>query len=78
MTDLEFMVDITTGFHSRAEWTMEFAWLPHRCDITQKLVWLKFAYRGQAVWTGPGDDAVETRWHDRHEHLIYVLKGPYG
>jgi hypothetical protein len=36
------------------------------------------AYRGRAVWTGPGDDAVETRWHDRHEHLIYTLKGPYG
>jgi hypothetical protein len=36
------------------------------------------AYRGRAVWSGPGDDAVETRWHDQHEHLIYALKGPYG
>jgi hypothetical protein len=78
MTDLEFMIDETNSFRQRAVWTLQFAWLPHYCDITQKLIWLQLAYRGRAVWTGPGSDAVETRWHDRHEHLIYILKGPYG
>jgi len=70
--------EVNTAFHSRAQWTKEFAWLPHRCDATGRIIWLQQAYRGQAVWTGPGDDAVETRWHDRHEHLIYALKGLYG
>jgi hypothetical protein len=70
--------EVNNAFHARAKWTMEFAWLPHCCDITQRIIWLEFAYRGRAVWTGPGDDAVETRWHDRHEHLIWTLKGPYG
>ena len=66
------------AFYSRAQWSMKFAILPHRCDVTKKIIWLEYAYRGVAIWTGPGDDAVETRWHDRHEHLIYALKGPYG
>ena len=70
--------EMNQAFRDRAQWTMEFAWLPHRCDITKRIIWLQWAYRGRAVWTGPGDDAVETRWHDRHEHLIYTLKGPHG
>ena len=70
--------EMNQAFRDRAQWTGEFAWLPHRCDITKRIIWLQWAYRGRAVWTGPGDDAVETRWHDRHEHLIYTLKGPHG
>lgn len=70
--------EMNQAFHARAQWTMEFAWLPHRCDITQRIIWLQLAYCGRARWTGPGDDAVETRWHERHEHLIYALKGPHG
>ena len=66
------------AFYSRAQWSMKFAILPHRCDITKKIIWLEYAYRGVAIWTGPGDDAVEVRWYDRHEHLIWTLKGPYG
>ena len=66
------------AFYSRAQWSMEFAILPHRCDITKKIIWLRSAYCGVATWTGPGDNAVEVRWHDRHERLIWTLKGPYG
>jgi hypothetical protein len=25
------------------------------------------------VWATP-----DYRWHDHHEHLIWILKGPYG
>ena len=66
------------AFYGRAQWSMNFAILLHMCSITKKIIWLEYAYRGVATWTGPGDDAVEIRWHDRHEHLIWVLKGPYG
>jgi len=66
------------AFYDHAEWSMKFVILPHRCDITKKIIWLQYAYCGVAIWTGPGDDAVEIRWHDRHEHLIWTLKGPYG
>jgi hypothetical protein len=70
--------EMDQAFHARAEWALEFSWWPHRCDATGRIIWLQLAYRGRAVWSGPGSDAVETRWHDRHEHLIYTLKGPYG
>ena len=70
--------EMDQAFRDRAQWSLQFAWWPHCCDITQRIIWLQWAYRGRAVWTGPGDDAVETRWHYRHEHLIWTLKGPYG
>ena len=70
--------EIDQAFYNRAQWSMKFAILPYRCDVTKKIIWLQYAYRGVAIWTGPGDDAVEVRWHDCHEHLIYTLKGPYG
>ena len=56
-------------------WQLKFALWPRRCDLTKKLIWFNFGYRGTAVLTGPGDDIVEQRWHDKHEHIIWRLKG---
>jgi len=56
-------------------WELKFAVLPKRCDITDNLIWLKHAYRGTALLTGPGDNIVEHRWHDKNEHLIFKIKG---
>jgi len=66
--------EMDQAFYTRAQWSLKFALVPRRCDITKKLIWLEYAYCGRAVWTGPGDDAVETRWHSKHEHLIFQLK----
>lgn len=67
------------GFYRRCVgWELSFAWLPERCDLTGQRVWLKLAYRGTSVLVGPGDpdDAIiEHRWHDRDEHLLFLLKG---
>ena len=65
--------DADAMFYHWAVWTREFVWLPHRCDITKRIIWLQRAYRGRAVW-GPGNNVVETRWHTSDEHLIYLLK----
>jgi hypothetical protein len=56
-------------------WQLQFAVWPRRCDITDRLIWLKVGYRGTAVLTGPGDSIVEHRWHDKMEHLIWKIKG---
>lgn len=56
-------------------WRLSFAGWPRRCDITNRIIWLEFAYRGTAVLTGPGDNIVEHRWHDKMEHLIWKIKG---
>lgn len=62
-------------FYNRAKWELKFSFLPRRCDISNKLCWFKYAYQGTAVWQGPGEDAIEKRWHDNTEHLIWKLKG---
>jgi len=62
-------------FYIRAQWELRRITWPRRCIISNKMLWPgTLAYRGRAVWTGPGSDAVETHWHDRYEHLIWQLK----
>lgn len=56
-------------------WQYKFAWLPHRCHISNRIIWLTWAYRGTAAYRAGDFDAVyEHRWHDRIEHLIWTLK----
>ena len=65
-------------FYYKAAWTLQFAWLPHQCELTKKIIWLQSAYQGRASYGDPSEAVYEYRWHDRHEHLIWVLKGPYS
>jgi len=53
---------------------LKFTFLPKQCNLTGNRIWLKYAYRINAVWTGPGTPVVETRWHNKNEHIIWKLK----
>jgi hypothetical protein len=53
---------------------LKFAFLPKQCNLSGNRIWLKYAYRLNAVWNGPGTPVVETRWHDAHRHIIWKLK----
>lgn len=77
MSTLEVFMNgkYSSGFDTRAKWKLAFVWWPSRCDITDKRLWLCMAYRGTAMWTGPGDPVYETRWHEKNEHLIWEIKG---
>lgn len=55
-------------------WERAFAWRPHRCHLSKRLIWLRYAYVGTAMYTGPGEPIFEHRWHDDIEHLIWALK----
>ena len=55
-------------------WELVFAWLPHRCHLSKRWIWFKYAYVGTAIYTGPGDDIFEYRWHEKLEHLVWALK----
>jgi hypothetical protein len=48
--------------------------MPHRCIRSGRIIWLRFGYMGNAVWTGPGDPVFEYNWHTVEEHLIWCLK----
>ena len=57
-----------------ANWQLKFAWLPHRCCLSDRFIWLKFAYRGRRFITGPGEPVIEDYWHTTTEHMIWLLK----
>ena len=61
-------------FYNHARWRLAFAWLPHRCDKSNRIIWLEMAYLGTAVWYGPGTPTYETHWMTKEEYLIWQLK----
>jgi hypothetical protein len=61
-------------FHKTATWAKQFAWLPHRCELTKKIIWLRVAYQGIANYGYPGEDVYEYRWHRYDEHIIWELQ----
>jgi hypothetical protein len=56
-------------------WTLERSFLPRRCDYTGKYLWLKQAYHGVSILTGPGDPIFDHRWCDKNEYLFLKIKG---
>lgn len=54
---------------------LKFVFLPKRCQVSGKHLWLEYAYRKTSTYTGPGDPVVEHRWYDKHEYVIEKLKG---
>ena len=56
-------------------WQLKFSLWPRRCTYTGKYLWLKRAYRGVAMITGPGDPVYEIRWCDREQYLFLKIKG---
>lgn len=56
-------------------WQLKLSLWPRQCYYTEKRIWFKYAYKGVAMWTGPGDPVYETRWIDRKEFIIQKLMG---
>jgi hypothetical protein len=57
-----------------AEWEEIVCIIPRRCYISNRWIWGRH-YRGTRYITGPGEPVVLTYWHDKNEHLIWLLKG---
>jgi hypothetical protein len=62
-------------FFNRAYWALRFSWWPRRCAFSGERIWLTMAYKGTAIWTGPGEPVYEYKWLTKTEFLIGVLKG---
>jgi hypothetical protein len=54
---------------------LKFLIWPKRCYISGKLLFLQYAYKQTAMWTGPGDPVFEHRYYDKNEFLIAQIKG---
>ena len=61
-------------FHKTAIWTKQFAWLPHRCELTKKIIWLQSAYQGIAGYGWQKSVVYECHWHSYDEHIIWELQ----
>ena len=53
---------------------LKFSFIPRQCYVSGKKLWLTWAYRRTAMWTGPGDPIFEHRWYDKTEFIIERLK----
>lgn len=62
------------GIINRISWRLKFSWLPQRCNLSNKLIWLKYCYQGREIITGPGEPVVNQYWHEKNEHIIWMLK----
>jgi hypothetical protein len=51
-------------------WKLQFAWQPHRCHVSNKLIWLTWAYCGTSQYI------INTPviWMTKVEYLIKCLK----
>lgn len=63
------------SFKHRAVWYVKFAWWPSRCAISKERIWLKRAYKGTAMWTGPGDPVFQYEWVSKEHYLFAKLRG---
>jgi hypothetical protein len=62
-------------FYRRAHWQLKFVLWPRRCDLSDKRIWLKRAYHGTVVITGPGDPVYEYRWLTKESFTVAALGG---
>ena len=61
-------------FYHRAKWELKFVWFPQRCEISKKLLWLTYEYRGQApmFFVGYTNDI---RWVSKREFIFGKISG---
>lgn len=52
------------------ETKLQFLFLPRKCSLSGKLLWLTFAYKRIALYIYHDGPGVITRYYDRHEYLI--------
>ena len=66
------------GFESiqrRTYWSLRFSWLPRRCILSKKIIWLQRAYRGDSIIKYEPDMPPISFWVRRDEYLMAILKG---
>ena len=61
-------------FYHRAIWELKFVWFPQRCEISKKLLWLTYEYRGHAprFFIGYTNDI---RWLSKKSFIFGKLSG---
>jgi hypothetical protein len=61
-------------YYVRAKFVKRFAFLPHKCELTGRIIWMEWAIRGEETIGGWSAFITEYRWFDAGEHLLWMLK----
>jgi hypothetical protein len=72
-SEIEYYGDYEEYFNRRAYWTYEFAWIPHKCELSGQTIWLKYAYKGECR-IGDYMDPVDTRWRTNKAHIWKLIQ----
>lgn len=66
----------TSKFHRNSYLGAElkFVWLPKKCDLTGKYIWLVKAYKLTSIWHSADSAILEHKWHDKNTHIMWLLK----
>lgn len=51
------------------------SYLPRRCEITGRSLWLRRSVRATRTYTGPGEPISEHRWFEPNAVIFLFLKG---
>jgi hypothetical protein len=62
-------------FWSRSTWEYKFVLWPKYCEISNRRIWLEYAYKGTRMIAGPGEPVFEYKWLTKEEFLLARLKG---
>lgn len=67
-------------FNTRAKFVKRFAFLPHKCHLTGRKIWLEWAIRGELIdpnWNNTYPKLAGTykefRWYDKFEYLNWAI-----
>lgn len=61
-------------FEGRAQYEYRYSLWPRRCYVSKRWLWLTTAMYSRAIWHGPGEPVIESRWYHRDEALMLMIK----
>ena len=71
------MKPIKNDLKNYCNWQRKFALFPHRCAISNRIIWLEYAQCAEPSWIVLGrDDKIykfKPIWHDEFEHLNWAI-----
>ena len=69
------MDDYWALYNRTTQWCLIFSFLPRRCEVTQRWIWLEQCYRGFTLITGPGDPVAQYVHLAKETFIVESLAG---
>ena len=69
------MDDHWTLYNRTTQWKLVISFLPRRCKITNRSIWLEQCYRGFTFISGPGDPVEQYVYLSKETFIVESLAG---